>query len=143
MGRKPDPRTAVRYREALKLRTQGWKLEQIGTRLGLTTQGVWRILRDYGHGAPAPGTVTCSHCKRRIAQGTGLLQSSGPVLCLSCLGRRPDASFGQRLKAFRMAAGLTQTALSEKSGVAQVTISGYEQRRLGPQWHNLIRLVRV
>jgi transcriptional regulator with XRE-family HTH domain len=70
--------------------------------------------------------------------------SNKHVLCLSCLAKKPDAAFGQRLKAFRLAAGLTQKQLSMRSGVPDGIIGGLEQRaHRSPGWTHLVALMKV
>jgi transcriptional regulator with XRE-family HTH domain len=64
-------------------------------------------------------------------------------LCLACLAKRPQATFGQRLKAHRLAAGLTLTGLEQRSGVDLSLISAYECDRSEPKWQTLAKLSRV
>lgn len=47
-------------------------------------------------------------------------------------GLMDAASFGQRLRELRVAAGLSQLALAKKSGLAQTNISGWEAGRSAP-----------
>ena len=47
--------------------------------------------------------------------------------------------FAERLKAARKAAGLTQTALSEKTGIARRNISDYEKMLYEPNLGNLVK----
>jgi transcriptional regulator with XRE-family HTH domain len=63
------------------------------------------------------------------------------VLCLSCLTRRPGATFGERLKAHRLAAGLTLEALAARCGMPYQCLSTYERGAQEPAWGNLVRLV--
>jgi transcriptional regulator with XRE-family HTH domain len=66
------------------------------------------------------------------------------VLCLRCVERRPDTPFGTRLKAFRLAAGLTQQQLAERTGINPDTIASLEGRRYkSPAWPHLLALVKV
>ena len=68
-------------------------------------------------------------------------QRNGPVLCLACLARRPAATFGERLKAHRLAAGLTLEALAARCGIRYQRLSAYERGAEEPAWGNLVRLV--
>ena len=52
-------------------------------------------------------------------------------------------SFGQRLKAHRLAAELTQRELAEKAGLKPTLISEYECDARTPEWPNLTRLLAV
>jgi transcriptional regulator with XRE-family HTH domain len=65
------------------------------------------------------------------------------VLCPGCLGRQPGATFGQRLRACRLAAGLSQGELARRSGIARTAVQNYEQGRWSPRPAPLARLVRV
>ena len=67
--------------------------------------------------------------------------NNGPVFCMACLP--PDATFGQRLKARRLAAGLTLEALAKQAGIHYQRIGNYEQGRKQPKWDTLAKLIRV
>jgi hypothetical protein len=56
--------------------------------------------------------------------------TNGPAFCLTCLARHPDASFADRLKAHRLAAGLE--ALGERVGKPPQWVSDYESGRRVP-----------
>jgi len=51
--------------------------------------------------------------------------------------------FGERLKDLRNKAGLTQTALAEKSGVSQSQISNYEAGRWHSTWETVCKLAKA
>lgn len=51
--------------------------------------------------------------------------------------------FGQRLKAARKAAGMTQQEIARQLGLTQKTISGYENGRLDPSLQKLMQLCKV
>jgi transcriptional regulator with XRE-family HTH domain len=73
----------------------------------------------------------------------GLWRAS-PALCRDCLAKWPDAPFGERLRAFRLAAGLTVRELAGRVGVADSVLHGCEcdgGQRLA--WSLLLRLARV
>jgi transcriptional regulator with XRE-family HTH domain len=46
---------------------------------------------------------------------------------LCCLANRPDATFGERLKAHRLAAGLTLKELARGAGLRYQNLSAYER----------------
>ena len=62
-----------------------------------------------------------------------------PAYCLDCLPA--DAPFGVRLKACRLAAGLTLRALAARCGIRYQRLSAYERGAQEPAWGNLVRLV--
>jgi hypothetical protein len=67
------------------------------------------------------------------------LSDAVPAYCLDCLPA--DAPFGVRLKAHRLAAGLTLGALATRSGIRYQRLSAYERGAEEPAWGNLVRLV--
>jgi transcriptional regulator with XRE-family HTH domain len=64
------------------------------------------------------------------------------VLSLPCLGKDPEATFGQRLKAHRLAAGMTLERLGELTAINAHTLGDYEQGWKLPHWLNVERLIR-
>jgi hypothetical protein len=97
----------------VRLQAQGLTHRQLGEQLGLTTEAVRPALRQVGG---KQFTVRCCRCHAAIWTGRPTVAHNGDVLSLACLSRTPDASFGQRLKAARLAAGLTQQELGEQPG---------------------------
>jgi DNA-binding XRE family transcriptional regulator len=80
--------------------------------------------------------------------GTGMIGVKGgggtPATVLrSCLARQPEATFADRLKARRLAAGLTLLDLAEGIGVPHQRVCDYECSRYAPQWRTLVRMVGV
>jgi transcriptional regulator with XRE-family HTH domain len=55
----------------------------------------------------------------------------------------PEATFGQRLKACRVAAKLTLMELGERTGILWGLVGSYERDRSAPLWVNLATLIRV
>ena len=64
-------------------------------------------------------------------------------LCLGCLAKHPDAPFGVRLKACRLAAGLTAEQLAARSGVPAHAIRSVERGACWPRWGRVARLIRA
>jgi transcriptional regulator with XRE-family HTH domain len=52
-------------------------------------------------------------------------------------------SFGQKLKAMRTAAGLTQGELAEKAGMSKAGIADLEQGRNSPSWVSVQMLAKA
>jgi transcriptional regulator with XRE-family HTH domain len=50
-----------------------------------------------------------------------------PALCLACLEDWPEAPFGQRLRAYWLAAGLSQEGLGRRLGVDVASVSRWEK----------------
>lgn len=137
-GRRPDP---WRRQEMARLRARGLTLAEIGRRLGVTRQCVHLTLRALAR--PRARSVPCSGCGREIVSGGALPSDAGSALCLPCLARRPGAPFAQRLKACRLAAGLTKAELAARTGLAQQSVRQYESGAREPRWRQLARLVSV
>jgi hypothetical protein len=59
----------------------------------------------------------------RLIWADGSAPQNGEVHCLKCLSRQSDASFGTRLKAHRLAAKLTQAALTGRAGLRRGAVA--------------------
>jgi transcriptional regulator with XRE-family HTH domain len=143
MGRGKHSERKRRLRLALQLRTEGLSLEEIGRRLGCSGQAVWQLLGNYGREPVPYGLIRCCHCDREIVRGRRTLRNNGPVSCLGCLERRRVTRFGERLKAFRVAAGLSQREVTERTGLSRHAVLELERTGRGPAWATLLKLVRV
>jgi transcriptional regulator with XRE-family HTH domain len=138
-GRKPDPR---RRAEIARLRSRGLTLAEIGRRLGVTRQAVFDVLARRLH-PPAEPAVPCAGCGAPITSAGAIPSDAGRALCLPCLASRPEAPLGVRLKAFRLAAGLTKVDLARRLGLTPAAVHQYEMGRREPRWQNLVPLIRV
>jgi transcriptional regulator with XRE-family HTH domain len=135
-GRPPN---LERRRRIAKLRATGLTYEQIGERLGITHQSVQQALQRTGNARLVP--IRCRDCKRVITRMRTVADHNGPVQCLVCLPG--DATFGQRLKAWRLAQGISLMALSERTSIAWNLLSKYERDVVEPKCRSLIKLIRV
>jgi hypothetical protein len=99
--------------------SQGLSLRQIADRLGISSATAHRIL--------VMGLKRCGRCGRVIESGE---------LCPPC-SLPPQASFGERLKAFRMATGLSQLDLALKIGVEPNQERSWEYGQKQPSEHEL------
>jgi transcriptional regulator with XRE-family HTH domain len=103
--------------------------------------------RPAGHatrlGRPVAVALPCRECGATVTTGSAQVRNNGPALCLACLARHPDASFGDRLKAHRLAAGPTLMALAARAGIRFQNLSAYECGVAEPKWRTLVRLVAV
>jgi hypothetical protein len=87
--------------------------------------------------------VRCCECAAAIATGHHTIESNRRPLCLACLAKHPDAPFGRRLKACRLAPGLTAEQLAAQSGVPSGPIRSVERGVCWPRWERVARLVRA
>ena len=138
-GRKPDD---IRRQAVALLRAQGLSFTEIGTRLGIRRQCAQQLLKASGHSVDLPG-ICCIGCGTVIVKGRGPWLHNGPVYCLVCLAKTPEAPFGQRLKAHRLAAGLTLRRLGELVGTAGTYLGNLEQGRKRPLWSTIVKPIRV
>jgi hypothetical protein len=89
----------------------------------------------------SPKPVLCKACRARLADEGG--QTERGVLCLRCLAGRRDATFGDRLRACRVAAGLTRLELAERSGVPAGLVARYEISYTEPRVSQLQGIAHV
>jgi transcriptional regulator with XRE-family HTH domain len=137
-GSRPDKE---RRFQVAKLREQGLTLREIAKRLRVSYQSVHQLLQRTGNMRVV--AISCRKCRTVITQMRGVADRNGPVWCLACLNKRPKATLGERLKAHRLAAGLTITELGRRSGVGWMSISYYECGRAEPKWRSLAKLISV
>jgi Helix-turn-helix domain/Homeodomain-like domain len=135
-GRPPN---LQRRRQIAELRAAGLTYEQIGKCLGISHQCVLQALQGNGNARLVP--IRCRECGRIITRMRTVADHNGPVYCLSCLPG--EATFGQRLKAWRLANGISLMALSGRTGIAWSLLSKYERDVVEPKCRTLIKLIRV
>jgi DNA-binding XRE family transcriptional regulator len=121
------------------LRAAGLSLAQIGERLGVSRQWVHTALTASGKLRLVP--IRCRACDKTITHLRTVANNNSPVYCTGCLPG--DATLGERLKTYRLSAGLTLAALERRSGVGRMLISSYECGRSEPAWQSLAKLIRV
>jgi transcriptional regulator with XRE-family HTH domain len=138
-GRKPD---LERRRQVLHLRDKGLSLNDIARRFGVTKQAVWSLL-NHRPQRTAARAVACSACGAMIVSPGALRRDASDALCLACLRERPAVSFALRLKALRLAAGLSRTELAARSGVAAGSLRAYEDGQRKPHQRSATRVARV
>jgi hypothetical protein len=88
-------------------------------------------------------SVPCCSCGREIVSPGALPGDKAKALCLPCLRDTPNATFGQRLKAYRLAAGLTQAELASRARINPKSIWNYESCDMEPREGNRSRLVKI
>ncbi len=138
-GRKPN---VERRRQVERLRAQGLSLNDIARRFGVTKQAVWSLLNSRPQ-RTAARAVACTGCGAVILSPGALRRDADTALCLACLRARPAVPFAQRLKALRLATGLSRTELAARSGLAPGSLRAYEEGRRAPQERTALRLARV
>ena len=135
-GRKPNQE---RRRQAARLRARGLSLAEVGRRLGVCKQGAAALL----HPLRQPPVVACARCGAAIVSAGALPRDADTALCLPCLAGHCGAGFGQRVKSFRLAAGLLRKELAREARVRQEMIQRYEQGRNRPRPTTIARLART
>lgn len=129
-----------RRERAAKLYAAGLSSAEVGRRLGMTTESAYALLRRAGI---EPARVLCRVCQALVSARSGKGNRSRGVLCLACLEKRPQATFAERLRALRAAAGLSQDELGERAGIPGGTIAAYEVGHCRPRSVPAARLVAV
>jgi len=137
-GRTPN---LERRRQAAALRARGLTLAAIGRAMHCTRQAVHHLLDCRPRQSrPRPRkTIACPGCRAALPLPR-FAHAGPPTLCLPCLARRPRASFAQRLRAHRIAAGLSRAALARKAMVALRTVTNLERGVHRPQPGTLRKL---
>ena len=140
-GRKPDlKRRGERERQALKLRHQGLTLADIAHRLRMSKTGVHQFVAR----VPRVRPIHCRECERLITRGEpGLDNVKKRPLCLRCLSRVPAATFGERLRALRLARGWSRERLARAAGLTWYAIRNFEREVGMPRYTTLVKLARV
>ncbi len=138
-GRKPN---LQRRRLVLKLRARGFTLSEIARRFDITKQAVWSLLNQRPRLTSARA-VACTTCGAQIVSAGALPRDAETALCLDCLHKADDVSFAQRLKALRLAAGLSQADLAKRTRLAPGSLRAYEDGARQPRRATVGRLVRV
>jgi transcriptional regulator with XRE-family HTH domain len=137
-GRKPN---LERRRRVVELRAKGLSLSDIGRRLGISRQTVHATLESIRKAGQR--VITCRECRMPIDPAGVLPKDADNTLCLICVARGPEATFGQRLKAFRLAVGLTRRELDLLAGLPASSVQYYEQDRRSPTDKNKTRLAEA
>jgi transcriptional regulator with XRE-family HTH domain len=138
-GRKPDHK---RRQEAARLRAQGLSYNQIGARMGVTHQAVYRLIQAANLWQPPPG-IHCRECGKEVMPSCRGIPYWMKAFCLDCLAKHPEAHFGERLRAFRLAAGLNVRELARRARIGRTWVSAYETGHCSPRWDTIVRLIRV
>jgi transcriptional regulator with XRE-family HTH domain len=138
-GRKPN---LERRGQVLHLRDKGLTLTEIAHRFGVTKQAIWSLLNSRPQ-RTAARAVPCTGCGALILSAGALRRDAATALCMGCLRSRPEAPFAQRLKALRLAAGLSRAELAQHSGLAPASLRAYEEGQRKPQNRSAARLVAV
>jgi transcriptional regulator with XRE-family HTH domain len=137
-GRTPD---WERRRQVVELRAQGLTMKEIGRRLGVTQQAVSCLLKNTP--PRVLPDVCCRVCGVWVADLRVAPRGEENALCLACLGNEPFTPAGQRLKAFRLAAGLTFVELAARAGIAPDKVRRYERGRQKPSSATRVKLANA
>jgi DNA-binding XRE family transcriptional regulator len=93
-------------------------------------------------GGPVKAWIRCCQCDLDIAQ-IQVRVTNGLAYCLKCLKKEDKPPFGRRLRAYRVAKGLTPADLARKIGRGPSLINALENGTSKPTWDTLLTLVEV
>jgi len=137
-GRRPDMEKRLKVRS---LREQGWTNARIAKLMRISEQAASRLANSLGP-VKAPDLL-CSKCRAVIIPNANWKSRNRACLCLACLKRKKRPTFAERLKAYRLDRGLSQSELAKKVGCGLMTIACCEQGQREPLFGMLVTLVRV
>jgi transcriptional regulator with XRE-family HTH domain len=137
-GRTPD---WGRRRRVVELRSRGLTLQEIGRRLGVSHQNVSALLRAVAREGYRP--LACAACGRTVTPAGVLTREREAAWCRHCLDLSPQVTFGQRLRALRLASGLNRTELARRAGLSSGLVWGYEADNYRPPPANRAKLARA
>jgi DNA-binding CsgD family transcriptional regulator len=124
-----------------RLRARGLSLAEIGRRLGVSRQCVQYTLHSMGRRRSY--SVPCAGCGGAIVSDGALPSDAGAALCMPCLARQPEVSFAERLKALRLAAGMTKKELADRTGLSYEMVWHYEHGTYVPRRPRVMSLMRA
>jgi transcriptional regulator with XRE-family HTH domain len=128
MGRKIIADADSRKRIAA-LRANGLSLAKIGERFGVSRQAIHFTLRA-DKSNKLQRCIRCRVCDCELNPAGAMPRDDREVFCLACLAKRPDATFGEHLQAYRIAAGMRIVVLAKIARVTHTQISCYEEGRV-------------
>lgn len=102
-----------------KLCAQGLTLQEIGRNLGVSRQRVERLLADAGPLGKL-ATCKCQECGAVIGQDRRPSPRDRQARCLACLSKCPEATFGERVLAARLTAGMSKQELADRGACRKV-----------------------
>ncbi len=141
MPRGRPPATA-RRRLAAELRAAGLTLAEVGKRLRVSEHGAGYLLRPPRR-QPQAIDLRCAGCGTPINPAGAIARDVGKALCLRCLARTPGAPFPQRLKSYRLAAGLARAELADRAGLRRADVGYYEAGDRAPRRAALAALAKA
>ena len=126
MNRYPDKRIGLKDRQRiLELASQGLSVRQIAERVGISAPTTKKVL--------ANGLRRCARCDKLTDRED---------LCRAC-ALPVGAPFSDRLKAFRVAANVSQLALALTIGVHESRVRNWEKGRKQPTPGELTRVAET
>jgi transcriptional regulator with XRE-family HTH domain len=139
LGALPDLK---RREQVAKLRAEGLSLRQIGERVGVSKQAVASLLKYAGLGTgPRRMVNLCGRCRNPVGPAVGSIgrfKHEEELTCVACVAKDRRAPFRVRLRAARLAAGLTVAELAKRIGMEMSTLLYWELQGKRPR-ESLVR----
>ena len=143
MAQQKNPRQSATSLKVKQLSAAGLTMPEICRQTGVSRQLAHFILRGYAR-EQERRKIRCRACGTGINPAVAYPRQDRKVLCASCAESRCGVSFGERLVAYRLAAGLQVEELAAQAGVHTPVVTGLEHGHvLRPQRKTVERLGRV
>jgi hypothetical protein len=137
------PRNLKLHDEVVRLRRLGFTFPQIAKQLNCTKQNAHHVFKMLRVDVEQMAELRCQGCEALIVSGNPQMWNRNPAWCLRCLAKIPDAPFSIRLRAFRLAKGLSAAQLAKEAGVTVSAVRYHEWCLSNPRWDFLVKVVRV
>jgi transcriptional regulator with XRE-family HTH domain len=134
-GRKRD---VARLRWIGELRARGWTFARIARKAGVSPQAIHHAV---GASSRRHLIARCRLCRKPFPTAGALQGDDLAISCPHCLAA--NAPFVERIRSYRLAAGLTRAELARKAGVCPTLLRQYEHGIASPRLDKLIRLIDV
>jgi transcriptional regulator with XRE-family HTH domain len=134
-GRK---RNVARLQWIGELRSRGWTFARIAQKAGVSPQAIHHALCSSSR---RHLIARCRLCRKPFPAAGALPGDDLAVACPRCLAA--NAPFVERIRSYRLAAGMTRAELARKAGVCPTLLRQYEHAVASPRLDKLTRLIGV
>jgi transcriptional regulator with XRE-family HTH domain len=134
-GRKRD---VARLQWIGELRARGWSFARIARKAGVSPQAIHHAV---GASSRRQYIARCRLCRKPFPTAGALQGDDLAVSCPRCLA--VNAPFVERIRSYRLAAGLTRAELARRAGIGPTLVRQYERGIANPRLDKLTLLIEV